>query len=243
MAETVNPLTKLAVALIWFAASLFTVDIAFQAALLLAALTVTLAFGRFELRAVLIAHAFLAIAGLGILNATLMFHGEAGTYTRSLSGMSPGGAAWRDGIGLFLRTVAQGSISLAFVATTTPGPLMRALMLRAGLPARFAFALQSALQFVPTLAEDIARARLARAMRGKPTGGRFSRWADLAIPTLASALRRAGRVAVAMEARGLAPGVTRSSRLPSRFGMADALFLAAALPGPWLLHLLVAGRL
>ena len=69
------------------------------------------------------------------------------------------------------------------------------------------------MQLVPDLAAEAQQMRLARAMK---SGRRIRRIpgpvevAGLVIPLLAYAIRRAGRTAIAMEARGLGPDIPRT---------------------------------
>ena len=74
--------------------------------------------------------------------------------------------------------------------------------------------------------------RFARAMKsGRPLrrvpGPR--ELAGLVIPLLAFAIRRAGRTAIALEARGLSPDGPRTIMDAPRFTGADAVFVTAAL--------------
>jgi energy-coupling factor transport system permease protein len=105
-------------------------------------------------------------------------------------------------------------------------------MREARLPPRIGYALFAALNLVPDLAQAAQELRLARAMtKGRPParvpGPRevFS----LMLPLLAFALRRAGRVALALEARGLKAGLSRTLLRAPRLHRRDALFATAAL--------------
>jgi len=136
------------------------------------------------------------------------------------------------GITLFLRAIACGMISALFALTTDPGVLVRALMVQGGLPPRFGYSLFSAMQLVPDLAAEAQQIRLARAMkRGRPPG-RFPsppELASLVVPLLAFAIRRAGRAAIAMEARGLSPSAPRTTINVPRLAPRDLVFVPAAL--------------
>lgn len=74
--------------------------------------------------------------------------------------------------------------------------------------------------------------RLARAMKQGRPPRRFPGPVEsfsLVIPLLAFAIRRAGRAAIAMEARGLAPGAPRTITTAPRFHRRDVAFVAVAL--------------
>ena len=126
--------------------------------------------------------------------------------------------------------VACGMISALFAVSVDPGALVRALMAWCRLPARIGHALFAAMQLVPDLASELQQMRLARAMK---SGARLRRIPgprealSLLIPLLAYAIRRAGRIAIAMEARGLSPGPRTIMHVPS-FSRRDAAFALAA---------------
>ena len=64
------------------------------------------------------------------------------------------------------------------------------------------------MQLVPDLASELQQMRLARAMKAGRRPRRLPGLMEalsLVIPLLAFAIRRAGRTAIAMEARGLSP--------------------------------------
>jgi energy-coupling factor transport system permease protein len=223
----VNPLTSLAIAVLWFVAATIVFEPYFLAALLLATTATTLIAAPIGPAVLLQAYGFFGLAGLGLLQANLLFHENAGWYARSLAG-GIGRDAVYDGITLFLRAVVYGAISLAFVASLDAAALVRALVHKLKLAPHLAFSLLGALQCLPLLAQDYRQLRYAHAMRrDKPRWYRVSP-VKLVIPLLASAVRRASRAAISMEARGLARGMTRTSFKPSRWSWADAGLLAAS---------------
>jgi energy-coupling factor transport system permease protein len=85
---------------------------------------------------------------------------------------------------------------------------------------------------VPDLASEAQQMRIARAMK---TGRRIRRVPgpteimSLVIPLLAFAIRRAGRTAVALEARGLSPNGPRTIMNAPRYKRSDTFFIIVAL--------------
>ena len=143
----------------------------------------------------------------------------------------PGGA-WTAAGAWALLTIVPLALFIATRARSAyPGALVRALMLYCRLPPRLGHALFAAMQLVPDLAGEAQQMRLARAMK---SGRRLRRIPGprealgLAIPLLAYAIRRAGRTAIAMEARGLSPGPRTILHVPG-FTWRDGAFAAAAL--------------
>jgi energy-coupling factor transport system permease protein len=123
-------------------------------------------------------------------------------------------------------------ISVFFALTTDPGSLVRALMVHARLPPRIGYSLFAAMLLFPDLASEAQQMRIARAMK---TGRRIRRVPgpaeimSLVIPLLAFAIRRAGRTAVALEARGLSPDGRRTVMNAPHFQRSDTFFIIAAL--------------
>jgi len=103
---------------------------------------------------------------------------------------------------------------------------------RVRIPVRdLALVLTLALRFLPTVLEEAQRIVLAQRARGaRFTGGpleRAGRLLPLAVPLFAGCLRRADRLALAMEARGFSSATRRTQLEPLRFRPADAWTLAA----------------
>lgn len=229
--DAINPLTKLAAAIAWFVVATVVFDFGFLAAMVALLIVVIALSAQMTAWTIVKAFLFFTLSGLGLLQANLFFHESAGWYTRSLSGGTAiGDEALRDGFTLFLRAIAYGAISLAFVATTSPAALVRALMQHLRLPPFLAFSVLSALQFVPSLADDLRQLRLAHAMRGgNPRRSRLTLYAGLAIPLIAGTIRRANRAAISMEARGLQRGMVRTSLRVSSITWLDGVFLIGAI--------------
>jgi energy-coupling factor transport system permease protein len=229
----VNPLSKLAAALLYIAAATIVFDAAFQLLLLAVVAVALMALERIGPLALLKVLLPFALVGFGYLWANLLFPASTATYSESLGApaflFDPAANA---GATLFLRALSFGLISYAFVRSTDPADLVRALMQRARLPAFIGFSVFSALQFLPYLREDLRQIRLARSMRASTPASRWARLRGvpgLAIPLLASTVRKASRAAISMEARGLHHPMRRTSLRSSVFAWADAAFLLASL--------------
>ncbi|MEX2356464.1 MAG: energy-coupling factor transporter transmembrane component T [Thermaerobacterales bacterium] len=115
------------------------------------------------------------------------------------------------GAALGLRVLCYAAFALLFVATTDPTRLVLSLMQHARLSPRFGYSLLAAYRFFPLYHSEFMILRAAHQVRGAEEGqglrGRVGRLRRYAIPLLAGAVRRAERVAIAMEARGF-PGKT-----------------------------------
>lgn len=137
-------------------------------------------------------------------------------------------------------------IGLALIAgmTTVGTDLVRSLVQQLRVPYRIGYTALAALRFVPRFGYELEVIRQAHRVRGA-RGGRgpfagVARWAGYLVPLLASAIRHAERVALAMDARafGAYPDRTERHRVP--FRARDVVFLgvfwAITAVAFWYLH-------
>jgi energy-coupling factor transport system permease protein len=129
---------------------------------------------------------------------------------------------------IFFRLLGFLTASLLFVLTTDPTDLMQALMQIARLNDRFGYGTLAAYHFVPQFDTELATIRAAHRIRGVADGGgpvqAVHRYVGYMIPLLAGAVRKAERVALAMDARGFGAYPDRTYYRASRFSRADLGF-------------------
>lgn len=137
-------------------------------------------------------------------------------------------------------------IGLTFLAVTSIEELTAALRAM-GLPFSLGFALSTSFRLVPTFVETtkaVAEAQRARGLgldRGSPIA-RARKHLPLIIPILASCLRRANTMAMALEARGFGSRGVKTSFCPARLTFVEGLILAAlVLAAAGVIYLRVAG--
>jgi energy-coupling factor transport system permease protein len=224
--DMINPLTKLAIALVWFIAATIVFDLRFLAAMVAILVVVIRLAGRATAKSMAKAFLLFGLAGIGLLQAQLLFPASNEWYARSLANDSVAGVdPMTAGLTVFLRAMAYGAISFAFVVTTNPAELLRACMQHLRLPPFVGFSILSAIQFIPSLADDLSLLRRAHSMRHTNRRlRRFGIYIGLTIALLASAVRRASRAAVSMEARGLTRNMTRTNLRSSRLHWSDGAF-------------------
>jgi energy-coupling factor transport system permease protein len=231
MLKTLHPLTKLGMCLIWIFASIAVFDPVFQVACAAIPAVLLMVFNRTPPLVVLALTVPFALFGFGFLTTNVLFHEDGGYARQMASETALRNTGASTGIVLFLRAIACGMISAFFALTTDAGALVRSLMASCGLPAKVGYALFSAMQIVPDLAREMQQMRIARAMRAGRLPRRFPGPAELFslfVPLMAFAIRRAGRSAIAMEARGLSSSEPRTFGHVPRFHVADAVFAALA---------------
>ena len=220
-----NPLTKLAVAAVWLVALVATlrphVPLVLAAGALVAGVAAAgLPPGRL-LRAV--APLWLVAAAVGVSNAVFAAANlDPAAHELARIGplrlTEPGVAA---GLALALRVAAIGATSVVFALTTGATALADALVQRARLPPRFAYAALAAYRALPRFALDLDGLRAARRLRGLP--GHDPR---LIVALLVLAIRHADRMGLAMDARGFDAGIPRTHYRLSPFGALDVAVLA-----------------
>jgi energy-coupling factor transport system permease protein len=147
-------------------------------------------------------------------------------------------------VGLALRVLAVGLPGILVFATIDPTDLADALIQQVRVPARFAIGALAAFRLLPLLAADWQMLTLARRARGVSAGRNPVRHLRLFAATtfalLVGAIRRATRLATAMDSRGFDSGVSRTSARVQVFTGAD---VALALGGVALAVLAVAASL
>jgi len=231
MLSRLHPLPKLVLCCLWLVAAMLIFDAEFQlATIILAAAALVLLDGRSPLLVVALMVPF-ALFGFGFLTTSILFRQES-DFALHMAERAPfGGAAFSAGLVLFLRAIACGMVSALFVLTTDPGALVKAMMVSWHLPPRIGYSLFSALHLTRDLASEAHEMRLARAIRrGRPPRripGPLET-VSLVVPLLAFAIRRASRLAIAMEARGLGAARRRTVTGAPEMQWRDLLFTAAA---------------
>ncbi len=172
-----------------------------------------------------------AVAGMASLLVTLLvattvmwwlFAPQGGLIRE---GFQPAALARATGLGLRLALMVGSGI--VFLATTRVEDFAHGLR-ALGLPYRVAFALTLAFRLVPTFVASgraFAEAQRARGL-DLDHGGlvtRMRRYTPLVVPMFLTSIRRADRLAAALETRGFGSGEKRTDLAEHRFGARDGL--------------------
>jgi energy-coupling factor transport system permease protein len=147
-------------------------------------------------------------------------------------GSLEGAAAWLSGATWAVRVIALALPGVLLVASTDPVRLADALTVHWRVSTRFAYGSLAALRLVPLLAAEWESIRLARRARGVDAGAdpraHVRLLAGTAFALLVGAIRRATRLASAMDARGFDSGVARTNARGSVLHPRDAWTVAGA---------------
>jgi energy-coupling factor transport system permease protein len=186
--------------------------------------------------------ASLPLAGLGIgtlflrawplLAAAFM----VGLLNVLLAPARPGGPDVEAGLALGLRLLGIALSGVVALASTDPTDLADSLQQQARLSPRLAVGVLAAVRMLPILATEWQLLGMARRARGISAGWSPVRAARLAfgklLALLVGAVRRATRLALAMDARGFGGASGRTIARPQRLRLADwGLILASVALG------------
>jgi energy-coupling factor transport system permease protein len=227
-----NPVAKLGAALLFSLPLIATLD-PLTPALGLAIVLVAVPFFGLRL-GVLARRAWpLAVAAAGILITLVLFAADrTGDLLFALGPFDITTGVLFSALGLVLRVFAIALPGVIVFATTDPTDLADALAQNAKAPARFAIGALAAFRLLPLLGQEWQMLTLARRARGIDAGrnpvARVRLFASTAFALLVGALRRGGRLAVAMDARGFDSGLPRTYARRQVFGTADAALLIGA---------------
>nr|WP_104129757.1 energy-coupling factor transporter transmembrane component T [Cryobacterium sp. N21] len=224
-----NPVAKLAVALIVSCALLLSIDwVSAGVALLLEA--VLLAWCGLSARHFWLRTAPVWIAAPMASITTILYGEDSGALLWQFGFISVTEGSAQLGLAIGLRVLAIGLPGIVLLATTDPTDLADALAQVLRLPARFVLGGLAGLRLVGMFIDDWHSLGLARRARGVGDGGGLRgaarRFFGPAFSLLVISVRRGSKLATAMEARGFGSDEPRTWARPSRVRAADAALVA-----------------
>lgn len=117
------------------------------------------------------------------------------------------------GVSLCFRVLTIGISSILFTSNTDPNDLILSLINQCHLNPSIAYGILTAFRFLPSMESDLSLINAAHRIRNSKNKKWYlkkNHWYRNAIPLLATNIRRAERVAVAMEARGFTNNMQRT---------------------------------
>jgi len=182
--------------------------------ILFLSILITLAFGRVSPLALLAGLAPAGVLAAGLVWTNFLFGHAEGQIWWHWGPVNLSEASLAIGLALGLRVLCFASYSLLFLTTTEPSRFILSLVQHLRVPYRFGYAMLAVYRFLPMLGTEYLLIRGAQRIRGAPERRGIAGWAQqlvrYTIPLLAAALRRAERVAIAMETRALGSGMQRT---------------------------------
>lgn len=221
---SLNPLSKFAVALVIGVVLVLSIDLV-SAGIVVAAILVVLPWSGLSARQLALRTWPLALSAVLAAIATALYGVDAGATVVALGPITVTEGSLQLAAAIFLRVLAVAVPAVVLFATTDPTDLADALAQRLRLPARFVLGALAGLRMVGLLVEDWRALELARRARGVAERGRARRLLSQSFTLLVFAIRRGGKLATAMEARGFGGSGRRTWARPSRFRLRDAVFV------------------
>lgn len=132
------------------------------------------------------------------------------------------------GLSLGFRVLTIGISSTVFTTSTDPTELMLSLIKQCHLNPSIAYGILTAFRFLPTMETDLETIKSAHRIRNAKKNKWYlekGRWYRYAIPLLAANIRKAERVAIAMEARGFESNMERTYYKTVYWKKTDTLFV------------------
>jgi energy-coupling factor transport system permease protein len=210
-----HPIAKIVAALILMFALFITVDLVTSGSVV-AAVLVAARFSGLPARSLAARAAPLLIAAVSL-----------GVFNAVLSGSPAAGAA------IALRVIGVSLASMIAVATIDPTDLADALVEHAHAPPRFVVGALAAFRLFPLFSREWDVLGLARRARGieadRTYVARMRAFPGRALGLLVAAIRRATRLALAMDARGFGSRDCRTLARPRALTARDGALMAGAL--------------
>jgi len=231
--QRVNPVAKLLAALVLMVALFVSLDAVTASIVLVVVLALTTVSGI--PRAVLIGRGWLiALLAVSVGLFNVLFAAEQlGPTVATIGPMEVGAETLENGVGLALRLIAIFLAGMLATATSDPTEVADALIQQARVSPRFAIGVLAALRLVPVLAREWQTIGLARRARGLEAGRSPTAAVRLLfgrlMALLVAAIRRASRMAVALDARGFGGSECRTIARPQRMRLADFVWIAGAI--------------
>ena len=231
----VTPAARLIAGLTWLVASIATLDPVVPVRLAVAGVVALVLWSGLPLRRIPRRLAPLGVAIVSLTAFSILLSGS--NADRSLAALVAFGPvritapAVSAGLAIGLRVVVIGLTTLLVFGPSDPTRMADSLVQQWRVPDRFAYGTLAAFRVAPFMAGDWTVIAAARRLRGIGSGGvtgRIRDAGDRLLVMLVSAIRRAERLALAMDARGFDSGIRRSHFRELRVTWRDWLTIAVA---------------
>lgn len=133
------------------------------------------------------------------------------------------------GMHLGFRGIVFAALGIIFALTTRPVYLFYSLMQQLKLKPKYAYSFMAAVRLIPIIIEELQTLRYALKVRGiqdqRGISSFFKKLKSYSIPLLSQSIRRAHRIAVAMEAKRFSDTTDRTYYYQIGFSRFDIVFL------------------
>ncbi|MGJ9382152.1 energy-coupling factor transporter transmembrane component T family protein [Salipaludibacillus sp. CF4.18] len=217
MMSSINPSVKVVAILIPGVLLGFSFDIFTPLAYLIFIVAFTFLFSQISIKKWLLIFAPFVFLSLGFAWMTMLYTSNSFSGGRVLFEfwwfeVTTGGVMV--GVSLALRSLCFVSLSLLFILTTDSTKFMLSLMQQFKLPPKLTYGILAGYRFLPTFKHEFEVLRHAHRIRGigraQGVKGRIQQFRRYSIPLMANAIRKAERVAIAMESKGFTGSTDRT---------------------------------
>ncbi|WP_395242938.1 energy-coupling factor transporter transmembrane component T family protein [Agromyces sp. MMS24-K17] len=227
LVSRVNPVTRLAAAMIVTTPLLLTVDWVSAAVALVLQLGLFLAAGANP--ALIARRTWPILVAAPIAGVSMLLYGEpSGTVHVEFGLVRITDGSIELAIAVTLRVLAVGISAVLLFLDVDPTELADGLAQVWRLPSRFVLGALAGARLVGLFLEDWRAMSLSRRARGIGDHGAVRRFATMAFALLVLAIRRGSKLATAMEARGFGADRPRTWARESTVGPLDAVLVAIA---------------
>lgn len=133
------------------------------------------------------------------------------------------------GLLLGTKSLTFGVVGFTFLLTVQPVLFFYAMMQQFRLPSRYAYSFIASIRLLPLVVEEIQVRTNALKVRGitfsRGMKGLGERIQAYTVPLFAQSIRRAQRIAIAMEAKQYQMGAARTSYYPTSYSRIDVVFI------------------
>lgn len=225
----VNPSLKLGMSLLLCIAVMFVRNLEGMAAIGIGLLVLFLLFTGQPLKRILLLLIPFCVIFVSTASAMIMF-GKGDTLWFEWGLIRITEESFLRGMLIGLRAGVFAVLGLTFALTTRPVNLFYSLMQQLRLNPKYAYSFMAALRLIPIMTEEFETIRNARKVRGseKVNGlqGILFKMKVYTIPLLSGNIRRAHRIAVAMEAKRFSGNESRTYYYEVGYSGNDILFIA-----------------
>ncbi|WP_280771852.1 energy-coupling factor transporter transmembrane component T family protein [Salipaludibacillus daqingensis] len=234
MISSVNPALKMVAILIPGVLLSFSFDIFTPLIYLIFVVAFTFMFSKISIKKWLLLFSPFVFLAIGFAWMTVLYTSDSFAGGRVLFEfwwfeVTTGGVMV--GISLALRSLCFVALSLMFILTTDSTKFMLSLMQQFKLPPKLTYGILAGYRFLPTFKHEFEVLRQAHRIRGigraKGLKGRIHQFRRYAIPLMANAIRKAERVAIAMESKGFTGETDRTHYHQMSIGRKDWAFFTS----------------
>ncbi|ARK21283.1 energy-coupling factor transporter transmembrane protein EcfT [Sporosarcina sp. P26b] len=133
------------------------------------------------------------------------------------------------------KSLSFGLVGFTFILTIQPILFFYAMMQQFRMPSKYAYSFIAAFRLIPAVTEELQIRRNALKVRNvqfsRGSKGLYERLQSYTVPLFAQSIRRAQRIAVAMEAKQYQMGAARTYFYPTRYTHMDVVFVAVMILG------------